>query len=160
MKLLILKEKFLDIPEIDVEKGFRYCVGNLTNYKKSLLIAIKSVKAKLPLMHSMLKSNETDGLRIIAHTLIKVMDTIGADSLSQQALELETAALNNQEKETHNLLSEYILTLENFISRLETVVRSIDGTETLEEIGTSNMNYDFTKTKELLRNEYSKRNII
>lgn len=161
MKLCTLQEKLNNVPEIDVEKGFRYCVGNISNYKKSLLICIKSVKAKLPLLHSMLNSNETDGLRIIVHTLIKVMDTIGAETLSRQALALETSILNNNMDETYNQLSEFIVTLESFISRMEVAVRTIDGKDVMEETPiTSNMNYDFTKTKELLRQEYSKRNII
>ena len=92
LKVERLKETLCDLPEINVERGLRFSVNNVRNYRKSLYMVLKSIKFKLPLILMMVEENEYEGLGIIVHTLMQLLNNIGAESLVHECLQIEDAS--------------------------------------------------------------------
>lgn len=150
---MITRELFDCVPEMNFNSGFRYFLGNMENYIQAMLSALKSMKAKLPILESMYHSEEYAGLRTITTTLQKMMSNIGAEDIAELSYLLETALLNNQNEVLIDLLGEYIRSLSRFTEHLEDLFKELDIKRIgkLSEEQTSYLNYDFTKTRESIK---------
>lgn len=126
MKTALLREKLSALPEINVERGLRYSVDNIKNYRKALYMAYKSIKFKLPLIANMLDEQEYEGLGIIAHTLAQLLDNIGAESLVEECTKMETLLLNDRMEEIEASIESYTEDLADFMIRLEDAIPAID----------------------------------
>lgn len=126
MKVERLKETLCDLPEINAERGLRFSVNNVRNYRKSLYMVLKSIKFKLPLILMMVEENEYEGLSIIVHTLMQLLNNIGAESLMQECLQIETLLLNDNKDELDTALENYVESLAGFMVRLEALMPAID----------------------------------
>lgn len=153
MKGEITQEMFALVPEIDFSFGIRYFLGNMENYTRALLSILKSIKSKLPLLQSMVLSEEYEGLRTIIQTLRKMLSNVGATELAESTYELETSLLNNDTRMVKELLSRYIEEIVVFSDHLEELLSKTEvKAKPLEENGqTSFLNYDFSKTKESIK---------
>ncbi len=134
MKAALLKDKLSSMPEINVERGMRYSVGNVKNYRKALYMVLKSVKFKVPIMINMMEEKEYDGLRVIVHTLMQLLENIGADSLVKECERMEVRLLNNQVGEVEDTICDYIEQLTGFVVRLERVMPGIDSIAASSEL--------------------------
>jgi HPt (histidine-containing phosphotransfer) domain-containing protein len=147
----VTREMFDCVPEIDYDSGNRYFLGNIQNYSQALLSILKSIKSKLPILHSMVMTQEYEGLRSIAQTLRKMFTNIGAGRLAEDSYQLEKALLNDElEADT---LSDYICNLITFAEHLELLCKNINlmYRNDRNEDTSGFMNYDFTKTRESIR---------
>ncbi|NLP34925.1 MAG: hypothetical protein GX359_06970 [Clostridiales bacterium] len=164
MDRIIAREIFRCAPEIDFVSGYKYFLGNMTNYKRALLATLKSIKSKLPLLQSMLITKEYEGLRTILITLRKMLDTIGAHEVSELSYQLEVTLLNDNEDVLQIKLEEYVGELSGFSIQLELLVKLLNTTGPIQEQEEikSFRNYDFSKTKESIRrsNDLLERRII
>jgi HPt (histidine-containing phosphotransfer) domain-containing protein len=153
MRGIVSKEMFDCIPEIEFEAGQKYFLGNMDNYTMALMSMLKSIKSKLPILHSMRLSDEYEGLRTITQTLRKMLSNIGALGMAQITYQLEFAVLNDDYHYLQEQLPEYIMSLFNFSNHLETLLKNLDSRNSagVEEIQSSYLNYDFTKTKESIK---------
>jgi len=150
---LITREMFDCIPEIDYNFGYRYFLNNMDNYKQALLSILKSTKSKLPILHSMLYTQEYEGLRMITQTLRRMLGNIGANSISDISYQLEMTLLNESDSRLQEELSEYIDILYEFSEHLELLLKRLDvkNSGKKDEERMSFRNYDFTKTKESIK---------
>ncbi len=152
MKGSKVHEMFYCIPEIDYDSGIRYFLGNVPNYSRALLSVLKSMKAKMPIMNLMLQTGEYEGLRSISQTLQKMFHNVGAGGLAEASYELERAILNDDSSTVAELLADYLNCLMLFIEHLELLFKNIDFKDpSVTEEDSSYFNYDFTKTKESIR---------
>jgi HPt (histidine-containing phosphotransfer) domain-containing protein len=154
MRGIVTPEMFDCIPEINYNTGYRYFLGNVDNYTKALLSTLKSIKSKLPILQSMIMSDEYEGLRTILQTLNKILGNIGATSIVESTYPLETALLNDDICSMQNHLMEYIQCLVELSEHLEILLKKMDVKNTAEskmDDQSSFLNYDFTKTKESLK---------
>lgn len=153
MEKAIAREIFQYAPDIDFHFGYKYFLGNMTNYKRALLAILKSIKSKLPLMQYMLITKEYEGLRTITTTLRMMLDKVGANGLSEASYQLEVVLLNEDEFTLQNKLEEYIVALSNFSNQLETIIKLLNVNEPIPEQNeqSSFRDYDFTKTRESIR---------
>lgn len=150
---LVTREMFDCIPEIDYSTGYRYYLGNMDNYKLALLSILKSIKSKLPILGAMQRTEEYEGLRTIAQTLNRMLQTVGAIDLSEASYQIEMVLLNQDDFKLQDELSEYIYNLIEFSDHLEVLFKLLDvkSTGKREEEQVSFLNYDFTKTKESIK---------
>lgn len=164
MEKVIAREIFQYAPDIDFNSGYKYFLGNMTNYKRALLAILKSIKSKLPLLQSMLITKEYEGLRMITTTLGKMLDNVGANSLSESSYQLEVVLLNEDEYKLQSKLEEYIVELSDFSIQLETLINLLNTNEPITEQNEhcSFRDYDFSKTRESIRrsNDLLERRII
>lgn len=126
LKAETLREALSDLPEINVERGLRFSVNNVRNYRKALYMGLKSIKFKLPLIFSMMEEKEYAGLGVIVHTLMRLMDNIGAESMVHECLHMETLLLNDVNHEFESFLEEYVERLTDFMVRLEAAIPALD----------------------------------
>lgn len=150
---LIIRETFECIPEIDYSLGYRYFIGNMENYKQALLSILKSTKSKLPILQSMLRTKEYEGLRMITQTLRRMLNSVGANGLSDTSYQLEMTLLNDSDSILQEELVEYINLLYDFSEHLELLLKHLDvkNSGIKEDENVSFRNYDFTKTKESIK---------
>jgi HPt (histidine-containing phosphotransfer) domain-containing protein len=153
MRGLVTPEMFDGIPEIDYIIGYRFFLGNMDNYTKALLSILKSIKSKLPILQSMIISDEYEGLRTITQTLNKMLRNIGATSMAEATYLLEIAVLNDDKSSIQSKLLEYVFGLVELSGHLEILLKKMDIKNTVEnKINQSSfLNYDFTKTKESIK---------
>lgn len=147
-------EMFDCVPEIDHDSGNRYFLGNTQNYAQALLSILKSIKAKLPILQTMVLTQEYEGLRSITQTLQKMFGNIGALGLAEASYQIEKSLLNDEIGTKPELLINYAYSLVTFAEHLELLFHTMDIKQqsNVEEDSSSNfMNYDFTKTKESIR---------
>ncbi|MBH1940385.1 hypothetical protein I5677_05675 [Mobilitalea sibirica] len=153
MKEVTEKKIFDCIPEIDFNSGYRYFLGNIENYSRALLSILKSVKAKLPILKTMARTEEYEGLRMIAQTLRRMMSNIGAHGIADMAYQIEMSILNQENTVLGLQLSDYIDCLYEFSEKLEILLKKLDinNNSRNSEDQASFLNYDFTKTKESIK---------
>ncbi|NLK29198.1 MAG: hypothetical protein GX306_12800 [Clostridiales bacterium] len=153
MRNIKMRDMFNCIPEIDFEAGYQYFLGNMSNYRRALLAILKSIKSKLPLLHSMLLTHEYEGLRTITQTLRKMLNNVGAISLAEFSYEMEVSLFNDEEMVLQEKLEQYLEQLIIFSDHLTTLLKEMDLQEPLqtEKETISFRNYDFTKTKESIK---------
>ncbi|HWT26900.1 MAG TPA: hypothetical protein VN131_03095 [Mobilitalea sp.] len=153
MRGIVTPDMFECIPEIDFNVGYRYFLGNMENYKQALLSTLKSTKAKLPILQSMLQSEEFEGLRTITQTLRRMCGNIGANVIAELSYQLEVTILNEHNTRLKDELGDYIGSLTEFSEHLEQLLKNMDISNTVkyEEEQVSFGNYDFTKTKESIK---------
>jgi HPt (histidine-containing phosphotransfer) domain-containing protein len=164
MEEFIYRHIFECIPEIDYNSGCRYFLGNMDNYKQALLATLKSTKSKLPLLQTMLRTKEYEGLRLIVQTLRRMLNSVGAHGFSEESYRLEKTLLNESDfdldKELHNYMNELIV----FVEHLELLLKQLEvkAPGKMEEYHLSFRNYDFTKTRESIKlsNDLLERKII
>ncbi|MDF2544940.1 MAG: hypothetical protein K0S47_4658 [Herbinix sp.] len=150
MKGEVTREMFDFVPEIDFQIGYKYFLGNMDNYKQALLAILKSIKAKLPLLHTMLHTEEFEGLRMITQTVTRMSSNVGAIGISELSYQMEINLLNAEESDLKEALLEYIMELTDFTVHLELLLQNID----IKSTTSNNQNSfrdDFTKTQESLR---------
>ncbi len=147
----VTRDMFDCVPEIDFDSGSRYFLGNIQNYTQALLSILKSIKSKLPILQSMMMTQEYEGLRSITQTLQKMFGNIGAGGLAEASYQIEKALLNDELDD--DTLSDYTYNLITFADHLELLFKNLDFMyRTDKKEDTSGfMNYDFTKTKESIR---------
>lgn len=147
----VTRDMFDCVPEIDFDSGSRYFLGNIQNYTQALLSILKSIKSKLPILQSMMMTQEYEGLRSITQTLQKMFGNIGAGGLAEASYQIEKALLNDELGD--DTLSDYTYNLITFADHLESLFKNLDFMyRTDKKEDTSGfMNYDFTKTKESIR---------
>lgn len=145
-----VQDIFGNVPEIDFETGYKYFFGNMENYKRALMSILKSIKAKLPLLESMIMTDEYEGLRTITQTLRRMFGNIGANSLSELSYQLEMSLLNENKAILKENLENYMNHLFVFSENLEQLLKSLD-VNSIEKEEVSFCNYDFTKTKESIK---------
>lgn len=125
--------EFLDacsqISHIDVEAGLKVSVGSLTNYKKALFVALKSIRGKLPIIFSMVDYKEYDGFITIASTLSRICMNVGAKGVGRMTEELQTAALNGNYSVVADKLPKLGRELEALLTELEEALRVMDHLE-------------------------------
>jgi HPt (histidine-containing phosphotransfer) domain-containing protein len=152
------------IPELDYNIGYRYFLGNLDNYTNALMSILKSVKSKLPLLKSMCSSGDFGGLRTITQTLRIMFGNVGAINLAETTYQIETALLQEDTVYIQEQLTEYIKNITVLSEHLELLLKKVDVVSLggKEEEQVSFLNYDFTKTKESIRqsSDYLERRII
>jgi HPt (histidine-containing phosphotransfer) domain-containing protein len=149
---IITQGMFDYVPELQFDIGYRYFLGNMDNYTRALLPILKSVKAKLPLLESMIITKEYEGLRIIAQTLNKMLGNVGAVNLSDRFYQLERMLLNEDYTSIKDELTACISSLIDFSEHLELLFKNTNlknSNEAEEQI--SFLNFDFTKTKESIK---------
>lgn len=153
MKGTLTIDMFRCIPEIDFTSGYRYFLGNLDNYSQALMSTLKSIRAKLPILNSMLHTNEYEGLRTITQTLRRFFSNIGATELSEQSYQLELVLLNEEAEVLQEELIFYISSLYEMLDHLELLLKNMNETDTdsNQEKEVSFKNYDFSKTKESIK---------
>jgi HPt (histidine-containing phosphotransfer) domain-containing protein len=153
MRGIVTPEMFECIPEIDYNIGNRFFLGNMDNYTKALLSTLKSIKSKLPILQSMIISDEYEGLRTITQTLNKMLSNIGASVIAEATYQLEMILLNEDQLSIQDQLSNYILDLVELSEHLEVLLKKMDIKNTIESNNDqpSFLNYDFTKTKESIK---------
>ncbi len=149
----VTREMFDCVPEIDFDSGNRYFIGNLQNYAQALLSILKSIKSKLPILQTMIMTQEYEGLRSITQTLQKMFGNIGAGGLAEASYQLEKLLLNDELSTSPDLLTDYVLQLITFAEHLELLFKNLNFKYRAdkEEDTSGFMNYDFTKTKESIR---------
>lgn len=149
----VTREMFDCVPEIDFDSGNRYFLGNIHNYAQALLSILKSIKAKLPILQTMMMTQEYEGLRSITQTLRKMFGNVGAGELAEASYQLEKSLLNDELNTSPDLLAEYSDSLIVFAEHLELLFKTLDFKHRTdrEENASGFMNYDFTKTKESIR---------
>jgi HPt (histidine-containing phosphotransfer) domain-containing protein len=149
----VTREMFDCVPEIDFDSGSRYFLGNIQNYAQALLSILKSIKSKLPILQSMMMTQEYEGLRSITQTLQKMFGNIGAGGLAEASYQLEKALLNDELTTNADLLTDYAGDLITFAEHLELLFKNVNFKYRTdrEEDASGFMNYDFTKTKESIR---------
>lgn len=114
------------VPEIDFNSGYKYFLGNMDNYKQGLMAILKSVKAKLPILHTMIRTDEYEGLRTITQTLRRMMSNVGAVGISELSYDIELVLLNQENEKINDHLMEYVACLESFIKNLEVLVKRLE----------------------------------
>lgn len=156
MKRIVSQEMFDCVPEINYATGCRFFLGNMENYISALLSILKSIKSKLPILQTMILSEEYTGLRSITQTLRKMMGNIGAMDLPEEAYQIELALLNEDLLYLQEQLPVYAMNLVEFIDHIELLFKAIDIKDvvTKQDDQASFKNYDFTKTKESIKLSY------
>lgn len=114
------------LDELNVDKGLKYCVNNIDNYRKALFVALKSIRGKLPLLWSMVEFNEYESFCNVAGALGRICNNIGAVSLGEETVVLQTYSLNEEYMLLSCELPKYIARLEKLLSGLEEVLRELD----------------------------------
>lgn len=148
-----VRENFDCIPEIDFNSGYRYFLGNFENYAQAMMSTLKSIKAKLPILQTMYRTVEFEGLRTITQTLQRMTKNIGANDVAEFSYQLETALLNRTNTELQDLLADYIDCLQEFSINLGQLLKKLDMkfNRKNQEEEISFLKYDFTKTKESIK---------
>lgn len=149
----ISREMFEGVPEIDFSSGYKYFLGNLENYSKALMSILKSIKSKLPILETMVYTQEYEGLRTITQTLRRMLGNVGAAGLSEATYRLETALLNEDSSAVQQQLNTYIVSLMELSGNLEVLLKKMDVKSMADNEGNNSsfMHYDFTKTKESIK---------
>jgi HPt (histidine-containing phosphotransfer) domain-containing protein len=149
----VLREMFACVPEVDFNSGYKYFLQNMENYSKALMSILKSIKSKLPILESMVYSEEYEGLRTITQTLRKMLGNIGAGGLAETSYWLEAALLNDDKADVREQLSSYIVGLSMLSDNLEMLLKKMDikSMADNDEGNSGFMRYDLTKTKESIR---------
>lgn len=153
----VTREMLSYVPEIDFNSGSRYFLGNMDNYTKALLSTLKSIKAKLTILQNMYYTQEYEGLRTITQTLRKMFSNIGALSLAEEAYQLETSLVNEDNLMVKIQLETFVIHLLDMADHLEVLLKrtnAISGYKHEEE-RKSFVKYDFTKTKECIERSKS-----
>lgn len=147
-----MRDLFAPIPEIDLNMGFQYYLYNMDNYASALLATLKSIKSKIPILKIMVETNEYEGLRMITQTLRRMLTTIGVESVAELSYRLEISFLN-EDTDFHDILIEFLCTLEDLASRMEEVIKKLESynIKMSKENKNSYFDYDFTRTKESIR---------
>ncbi|MGB4661134.1 MAG: hypothetical protein WBI07_18325 [Mobilitalea sp.] len=151
MRGKVSQEMFDCIPEIDYNSGSRYFLGNMENYTSALLSTLKSVKSKLYILQSMIHSDEYMGLQTIFRTLGKMLMNVGAKGIADSTYELETILINEDIFLLQEQLKRYLGELEEFSDHLELLFKKIDVKSNKKDDASSFLDYDFTKTKESIK---------
>ncbi|MHB8130948.1 MAG: hypothetical protein ACYDEX_18355 [Mobilitalea sp.] len=153
MRGIVTREMFGCIPEIEFNSGNRYFLGNMDNYTQALMSILKSIKSKLPILQTMMLSDEYEGLRTIAQTLRKMLGNIGAATMAEATYQLELALFGDESSFLQDQLITYINNLMELSDHLETLLKKIDVKNTTRNIEEqpSFLNYDFTKTRESIK---------
>jgi HPt (histidine-containing phosphotransfer) domain-containing protein len=153
MKGMLTKDMFDGIPEIQYAVGYRYFLGNNDNYAHALMSILKSIKSKLPILQTMIITQEYVGLKTITQTLRKMLSNIGAEDISETTYLIETMLLNDDRTCLQEQLYSYVLMLVDFADRLETLLQGVDmkSVTKRDENNSNYLNYDFTKTKESIK---------
>jgi len=156
----ILKETLCDLPEIMVERGLQFSVNNVRNYRKALYMVLKSIKFKLPLILTMVEENEYEGLGIIVHTLMQLLNNIGAESLVNECLHIETLLLNDNREDLDSSLEKYVESLADFMVRLETAMPAIDTLAATELALEGDASQKLERRNQLVKELYPNRKIV
>lgn len=153
MRGIVTREMFGCIPEIDFNYGNRYFLGNIDNYTQALMSILKSIKSKLPILQTMILSDEYEGLRTIAQTLRKMLGNIGAASMAEATYQLELALFSDESSLLQDQLIIYSNSLMELSDHLEILLKKIDVKNISRNIEEqpSFLNYDFTKTRESIK---------
>ncbi len=162
MKGTITTELFQEVPEIEFQIGYQYFLCNLSNYTKALFAILKSIKSKLPLLQLMCRTDEYEGLRTITQTLRKLLDNVGASSISELTYQLEIALLNADATDIHNQLVHYMNELVDFSERLEAMLKKIDlNKAAILDEESSMRRFDYKKSLDrIMRSGEDKRDIV
>ncbi len=162
MKRTITTELFQEVPEIEFQIGYQYFLCNLSNYTKALFAILKSIKSKLPLLQLMCRTDEYEGLRTITQTLRKLLDNVGASSISELTYQLEIALLNADATDIHNQLVHYMNELVDFSERLEAMLKKIDlNKAAILDEESSMRRFDYKKSLDrIMRSGEDKRDIV
>ncbi len=144
MKGTMITELFCEVPELEFHIGYQYFLGNMDNYNKALMSILKSIKSKLPLLQMMCSTQEYEGLRSITQTLRRLLDKVGAISISERTYLLELILLNEDEVAIHKQVTDYRTLLLDFSVRLEKLIKKIDANKAeieKEELAYNRFNY-------------------
>jgi HPt (histidine-containing phosphotransfer) domain-containing protein len=147
------QERLEGVPEIDYNEGCRYFLGNMENYYQALLAILKSIKSKLPIIQSMMITQEYEGLRSIVRFLQKMLTNIGANSLVEDSYQLERSLLNGEIGLEPKLLEDYTEKLITFSMHLEQMFQKVEIRKIMDKETDSPAFFrqDFTKTKECIK---------
>ena len=137
------EQAYCEISGLDTRKGIRNSGGNLENYIEILSIYAADSKSRLAEMAKCHKEGDVKALTICIHALKSATANIGADELSGQATELETAGKTGD--------SGYIdANLQRFTNALalllENIQRYLDTTQTKKIMPDKAMNLGVLKS--------------
>ena len=121
------------VKQIDAEAGLYYSVGNVENYKKAFLVALKSIRSKLSILTGMLEWKDYSGLTSVARMLNRICTSIGAKHLAEYTMQIETASLNSDVAYLDVQLPLFYAELETLLTDLEQLMRKIDHAEREEK---------------------------
>jgi len=84
------------ISEIDTETGLKQLSGDKAGYRNTLDIFQKKLVSECDKMTASLDAKDINNFKISVHAMKSMLAIIGAAGISKDALELETAAKNNE----------------------------------------------------------------
>jgi phage-related tail protein len=91
------------------------------------------------------------GLQTIFRTLGKMLMNVGAKGIADSTYRLETTLMNEDILLLQEQLKKYLDELTEFSDHLELLFKKIDVKSNKKEDSLSFLNYDFTKTKESIK---------
>ncbi|MCR5669713.1 MAG: response regulator [Butyrivibrio sp.] len=112
-------EKTLMLSGVNMREGLKYCVGNLAFYKEMLGDYANACQKKIVELDKYENDADLKNYQILIHSIKSASKTIGAESMYQQALDLEEAAKEQNAgkiKEEHRHFAENYVALGNAIS--------------------------------------------
>lgn len=151
MNNYVSQDIFECIPELNYNAGLKYYLGNMDNYIRALLAILKSMKSKLSIMETMVRTEEYEGLRMILQTLRRMLSSVGASEVSDSTYQLERTLLNDI-KHLKYELQEFIDEISIFTEHLEALLKQLDVKQLgKKEESVTLGSYDFTKTMESIK---------
>ena len=113
----------LKAAKIDVETGLHYCAGDFSFYKTLLHQIASEAKEKIELLARYYEAKDWKNYEIIIHAVKSTTKTVGALSLSEDALALESAAKNDNEE---YILENHSRVLEDFKNLRKNILNALD----------------------------------
>ena len=136
--------KKFDIFNLNVEKGIFYSGGTFENYLDILKLFLSDGLEKINELNMALENDNIEIYSIHIHALKSALANIGADELSQEALNLENAGLENDVEFVKINNTIFIGKLRNLLSEIKFVISGNDSNGDDEE------EFDFDTIKPLL----------
>lgn len=118
-KLLVLREAFLRVEELDIDLGLSHLAGQIENYVKVLEASVGNIQAEIKRL-TLLNASQTQvtSMKISFHSLKGVLVNIGAMRLYEQSHLLELAAGNQEDAFVKKGILVYIEALKEFSDKL------------------------------------------
>lgn len=124
------KLELLESTGINTHSGMQYCAGDRSFYEELLEKFALSEKSKLNEINNFYEKGDYKNYCILVHALKSTAKMIGADELSEQAKELESAAKREDgayiSSNNDNAMKQYEIVAQNIINIYELVEDSAD----------------------------------
>jgi two-component system sensor histidine kinase/response regulator len=111
-----------NLPGLNLKEGIDRIGGNRESYKRVLLKFATHNQNAISQMKTAFALNDSEAVRMVAHTLAGVSGNIGANDLSRAAKLLETAIRDNRRGEWNPLLIEVDASLSLVLASIRSVM--------------------------------------